>query len=222
MQLIDLILHGVAIGFMIAAPVGPVGALCIRLTLSRGRLAGLFAGLGAALADTIFGLIAAFGLGSIESILFDYEITIRIIGVAVMLILSIRILTKVEKPSALDAGAVRNDSIFGTFVTTFVLTLTNPITIIAFTGIFAAAGVVPERSELSLQISLVVAVFVGSALWWMTLTLIAGLLRGRFQPAQMVWINRVTGGLLLCFAVGLLGSVIWPETFSFLNGSAHA
>jgi len=117
---------------------------------------------------------------------------------------------------------VRNDSIFGTFVTTFVLTLTNPITIIAFTGIFAAAGVVPERSELSLQISLVVAVFVGSALWWMTLTLIAGLLRGRFQPAQMVWINRVTGGLLLCFAVGLLGSVIWPETFSFLNGSAHA
>lgn len=218
--MLSLYYNGILIGFLIAAPVGPVGAMCVRQTLVRGRLHGLFAGLGAAIADSIFGVVAAFGLTSISSLAMEYQNEIRIAGVIAMLGLGLRILLSHRHPDE-EAEAAdrrsRSHSNTGTFLATFVLTLTNPVTILAFAGIFAAFGVLHEDTTLTEASVLVGGVFSGSAAWWIALALLAGLMHGNLNPRSMRWINRLTGALLLVFALLVSLSLIQPGLIPFLD-----
>ena len=195
---------GFVIGISIAAPVGPIGLLCIQRTLNNGRLNGFVSGLGAATADAFYGFIAGFGLTAISTFLVSQQFWFRLIGGAFILYLGVRIF--VSKPAEQAAGDTRF-GLLGSYGTTFFLTLTNPLTILAFAAVFSGLGIVSESSDYGSAGALILGVFLGSAAWWIILSGIAGIFSHRFKPDAMRWVNRVSGAIILGFGVLALGSV---------------
>jgi threonine/homoserine/homoserine lactone efflux protein len=130
----DTFLRWLLIGFSIAAPVGPIGVLCIRRTLADGRLAGFLSGMGAASADMFYGAVAAFGLTAIRDVLLGQSNWLRLVGGIFLLYLGVK--TFLSKPAEQAAESLRN-GLFGAYLSTFFLTITNPVTILSFVAIFA-------------------------------------------------------------------------------------
>jgi threonine/homoserine/homoserine lactone efflux protein len=191
-----LFLQGLIIGFSIAAPVGPIGILCIRRTLSDGRVAGLFAGLGAATADALYGCVAGFGLTIIASFLISQRLWFQLIGGGFLCVLGIR--TLLAAPAE-QAAAFGGKGLFAGYLATFFLTLTNPMTIISFAGIFAALGLADTGGSFAAAGSLVAGVFIGSALWWLILSGGVGLMREKLGSRVLRWVNRASGIVLTVF-----------------------
>lgn len=198
---LGLILRGIVIGFSIAAPVGPIGVLCIRRTLAEGRVVGLATGLGAATADALYGCMAAFGLTALTNRLVGAGLWIRLIGGAFLLYLGIR--TLLAKPGE-RAAAASGSGLAGAYLSTFVLTLTNPMTILSFLAVFAALGLGSTHPEPLAAVSLVVGVFVGSALWWLGLSGMVSMLRSKFDSRALRWVNIGSGLVIVAFAVAAL------------------
>ena len=198
---IGLFARGLVIGFSIAAPVGPIGVLCIRRTLAGGRLAGLLAGLGAATADALYGCVAGFGLTVVSRFLVDQRAWIQLVGGLFLLLLGIRTLIArpAERPAAASGGGLAAG-----YLSTFFLTLTNPMTILSFAAIFAALGVVRTGGDFSAAALLVMGVFLGSAAWWLLLSGAVGLVRERLNPGILRWVNRLSGLILVLFGAAAL------------------
>jgi threonine/homoserine/homoserine lactone efflux protein len=197
---------GVLVGLVIAVPAGPVGVLCIRRTIFDGRLAGFVSGIGAATGDAIFGIIAGFGLTFVSNLLLDYQEWLRIAGAGFLLFVGISAFT--AEPLAGTQSQRDPETLLADFASTFALTLTNPITILAFLAIFAGIGLTGEDATLAGAAVLVLGVWLGSLLWWGGLALGAGMLRHSFRRNHLVWINRGSGGILMLSGLGLLGSVL--------------
>jgi len=200
---VNLLLRGLVLGFAIAAPVGPIGVLCIRRTLSDGRVAGFVSGLGAATADALYGCIAGFGLTLIANALVSYQSWIRLLGGLFLCYLGLK--TLASRP--VEHAAERNTgSILGTYSSTLFLTLTNPLTILSFAGIFAGLGIKTMSSSYGAATLLVLGVFGGSVLWWSLLVGGVGILRTRLTTRHLLWINRLSGAIIVTFGtVALLG-----------------
>jgi threonine/homoserine/homoserine lactone efflux protein len=196
-------LKGFIIGFSIAAPVGPIGMLCIQRTLAYGRLTGLLSGLGAASADLLYGLISGLGLTVISAFLISGQFWLQIGGIIFLTYLGIRAFLTVPAANEVEAQPI---SPWKAYITTFGLTLTNPITIISFTGIMAGAGI--TSGDLIWIIAFVFGVFCGSAGWWLLLTFGVSLLRTRLTPQSMRWINRFSGAVILVFVGFMLKNII--------------
>lgn len=190
-----LFLRGLLIGISIAAPVGPIGALCIRRTLSDGRLTGFLSGMGAATADMVYGAIAAFGLTVVTNLLVDNSIWLRIIGGCFLLYLGVK--TFLEKPAD-HAAQASQSGYFSAYLSTFFLTITNPMTILSFAAIFAGTMLAQKTGS---PLILVAGVFSGSAAWWLTLSLGVGLMRDRLTSVHMAWINRISGAIIVTFGL---------------------
>ena len=197
-------LRGLLIGLSIAAAVGPMSILCIQRTLQRGPRYGLVSGLGIATADALYGCIAAFGLTLISNFLVSQQFWIRLLGGLFLVYLGIR--TLVSKPAERAASA-KAGSFVSAYVSTLLLTLTNPTTILSFVAIFAGIGVGAASKSYGSAIVVVLGVFVGSILWWIILTSIVSFLRTRFTAVWLLWINRVSGCVILVFGVIALVSL---------------
>ena len=156
-------IKGVLLGFSIAAPVGPIGVLCIRRTLANGLLNGFLSGLGVATADGIYGLIAAFGVTAISTFLLDNQIYLRLIGG--LFLLHLGYITFQATPAEIGLKE-EGKSRFGSYVSVFFLTLMNPMTIMSFAAVFAGLGVATTGGDYVLAALLVLGVFIGSMLWW--------------------------------------------------------
>jgi threonine/homoserine/homoserine lactone efflux protein len=196
---LKLLLSGFVIGFSIAAPVGPIGILCIRRTLAQGRVSGLISGLGAALADAVYGGIAGFGLTIITGFLIDHQMWLRIIGGGFLLFLGIKIFYS-KRVAEVSVGGDHN--LWAEFISTFSLTITNPMTILSFVAIFAGLGVGTVGDDY-LSVSLFIfGVFAGSMSWWSVVSGIAGWYKGNLDLAGLLWVNRVSGSII--FGFGLL------------------
>lgn len=202
-------------GFIIAAPVGPVGVFCVQRTLNRGRISGLAAGLGAACADAFYGTIAAFGLSLISRWLEAHETAFRLVGGLFLCFMGWRMLraASLPKPEHVPVPlpkAGRNDGLIAGFASTFFLTATNPITIVAFLGIFAFFGIGSFGLSNTMAVWLVLGVFAGSSIWWLSLAALAGAFRRRLREGSgLRIINGVSGLLILGFGLYGIGSVIW-------------
>lgn len=196
--------QGLLIGFSIAAPVGPIGALCIRRTLADGRAAGLATGLGAASADAVFGSIAAFGLAFISGFMISQQTWIRLIGGLFLCYLGLR--TLLARPSGMVAAAGGN-GLFGAYASTFFLTLTNPASIVMFSAVFAGLGLASGSGDFITAAMLVLGVFMGSAFWWLLLSGGVNLLRSRFDVRALMWVNRVSGIIIVGFGLFALVSL---------------
>jgi threonine/homoserine/homoserine lactone efflux protein len=193
---------GCAIGLSIAAPVGPIAVLCIRRSLADGPRIGFLTGLGAATADAIYGAVAAFGLTAISGFLTAHQLALRIIGGLFLAYLGIKTLSTKPADKPASAPAYTN-----AFASTLLLTLTNPMTILSFMVIFAAVGVGGESVNYWRATLMTLGVFVGSAAWWLFLSNIVAVFRSRITLAWMQQVNRVSGVIILLFAIAILSKL---------------
>lgn len=197
-------LKGIAIGFIMAIPIGPIGIMCIRKTLTEGRLSGLIIGLGAATADVFYGCVAVFGLTVISDTLTDQRFWIRIVGGALLFFLGIKTFRAQPKdPKLKISGSGRLRSYF----TVVVLTLTNPLTIFAFIAVFAAFGLGDGLSFFS-AVVLVAGVFIGSCLWFFLLTSGTILFRKKLDLVGLKWVNKIAGILIIISGFIVIGSLL--------------
>jgi threonine/homoserine/homoserine lactone efflux protein len=194
---------GLAIGFCIAAPVGPIGVLCIRRSLAEGMAAGLATGLGAATADAAYGAVAAFGLTAISEFLVGQKFWLSLIGGIFLCYLGVR--TFFSRPAE-RAANVGGSGLPGAYVSTLFLTLTNPMTILSFVAVFAGIGFGTGKSYANASV-LVLGVFVGSAAWWLILSSGVGLLRPRVNATWMRAVNQVSGAIICGFGIYVLARI---------------
>lgn len=205
--MITLLVKGLIIGFAIAAPVGPIGILCIQRSLHDGFRVGLMTGMGAALADGTYGLIAGFGLTAISSLLITHQFWIRVIGGLFLLYLGIKLLIQPvqERKSASNSDR----SPWHACGTTYLLTLTNPTTILSFVAVFAGLGLGTTNPDFMQAIILVTGIVIGSAIWWLFLSSgVAFILHQRISSSFMRAINWVSGGIILAFGLFALKVLI--------------
>lgn len=200
------LIRGIIVGFLIAAPVGPIGILCIRRTLALGRATGFVSGLGAATADATYGFVAAFGLTSVSTFLVNHQAWLRVVGGAFLSYLAYTIFT--APPVGHTAGPVEGGGLMGAYASTLLLTITNPATILSFAAIFAGLGLGTMRSDSGSSGWLVLGVFLGSGLWWAILSGVTGTLRSRLDVGSLRWVNRASALLIGGFGVAAILSVV--------------
>ncbi len=180
------LIKGILLGFAVAAPVGPVNLLCMRRTLVFGRRAGLVSGLGSALADALFAVIAAFGFTAISHFLAQYKTHIHVFGGIILFVIAWRIYTNIPTESKQKDSSKRVLSKH--FITAFLLTLTNPATVFSFMALFAGAGIIRNSTLV------VIGIFIGSMAWWTILSF--GIARLRISPQRFAIINKVAAVLI--------------------------
>jgi threonine/homoserine/homoserine lactone efflux protein len=189
--------RGLAVGFTVAAAVGPISLLTIRRTIAHGRLYGLVSGLGVASADASYGAIAAFGLTAVTSVLVGARMILALVGGVFLVWLAIRTIR--TRAAHTVASAADRPGLATAFLSIYGLTMTNPMTILSFAGIFAGLGLAGRGGLDAALVTL--GVLLGSSLWWVVLTVAVGRLRGRITPRALTWVNRVSGAVLLAFGV---------------------
>jgi threonine/homoserine/homoserine lactone efflux protein len=201
MKQLELLLRGVLAGLAIAIPVGPVNVLCISRTITKGRVAGIISGLGAATADTFYGSIAGFSISLVINFLVREKFWLRLVGGA--LLIAIGLVYWFKKPKSLKEEQA--ESSHSAYVTTLLLTLTNPTTVLSFLAILAGLRL-GEPRPWPLTLFVVLGIFTGSMLWWIVLALISGHFRDRFDDAAVVRMNRLAAIAIAGF--GLLTMVM--------------
>jgi threonine/homoserine/homoserine lactone efflux protein len=195
------LLTGGIVGFSIAAPVGPIGALTIRRTLAQGRAAGFLTGLGAATADSAYGAVAAFGLTLVTSFLVAQQGWLSLLGGLFLCWLGVA--TFRAQPAPIEHTPPAR-SLLGAYASTVFLTLTNPTTILSFVGIYAGLGLRESGTDYAAASAFVLGVFLGSALWWLLLSFGVGTLRERLSVRGLRWINRISGAAIAAFGLVVL------------------
>ncbi len=194
----DYLMKGLLVGFSIAAPVGPIGVLVIRRTLTEGRISGFVTGLGAAVADGTYGFIAGYGLTSISDFLISQQFWMKLFGGLFLLYLGIK--TLISKAATKEAQ-IDSNGLLKNFTSTLLLTITNPITILSFFAIFAGLGLGQEKTNYISSTALVLGVFIGSAFWWLILSTVLNFFRNKITTSGLTWINRFSGLLIISFAL---------------------
>lgn len=204
-----MLVKGAGIGFAVAAPVGPIGMLCIRTTLERGRVAGFCAGLGAAVADTIFAGIGAYGINLIGGWLDAERLWFSIIGGIFLIAFGVHLARREPNLANSESREVPK-GLLADFSMTLLLTLANPTTILSFAAVFAGlSGLI--GFSLDVVPALLIGVFLGSAGWWLALSGIVGLIRHRIDHTTMLWINRITGVAIILFGIYTLAHPLVAE-----------
>lgn len=203
---VGLLVEGLLIGFSIAAPVGPIGVLVIRRTLTAGRATGLLTGLGAATADALYGCIGAFGLTFISNALLGGQIWLTFAGGLFLCFLGYKTFTA---PPAEHAARATGATLLRSYLSTLLLTLTNPSTIMSFAAVFAVLGLGKTNGQYSSALVLVAGVFIGSALWWLLLSAGVNLARARISTGVLVWINRTAGIVIISFGAAALLALLF-------------
>ena len=210
----SLLLRGLIVGFCLAAPVGPIAALCVQRTISRRWLSGLVSGLGAAAADAFYGAVAAFGATIISEFLIAERAWMQRVGGVILIFMGLRLFLRKpvgdDSEVELEPGrrARKQESngrgLTGDFLSTFLLTLTNPMTFVAFAAVFTTMGIGAVRGRPILTAELVGGVFLGSQLWWTILCGGAHALRHHFDYRKLITINKATGIFVIGVGVGLV------------------
>ena len=193
----SLLVRGTILGFSIAAPVGPIGVLVIRESMTAGRTAGLLTGLGAATADGLYGLVGGLGLTAVSALLVSHATGLRVVGGLFMLWLGARTFLT---PPASDAAAVAMRGHGRIYLTGLLLTVTNPMTILSFAAMFAGMGLGSGMDGSGSGIvTLVAGVLAGSSAWWLILSGAASMAGRRLTPARLRWVNRGSGLIIAAF-----------------------
>jgi threonine/homoserine/homoserine lactone efflux protein len=205
-MVISILLKGLIAGITIAVPVGPINIICIQRTLNDGRWKGFASGLGAALADTVYGFIAGFGLTLVSTFIFDNLPVVKLVGGIVILLLGLKMV--LAKPKIMRKNPVIDTkSLWRAFTSTFLITLTNPLTIMVFLGIFAGLDLGEHGGSLESSLTLISGVFLGSMLWWLFLSYMINHIRHKFNPRIMLTLNRVSGSVILVFGIIILVTI---------------
>ena len=211
MNYIALIMTGVLFGFFAALPIGPVNLICIRRTLQSGSFNGFVSGLGAALGDGLFACITGFGFTALIQLIVGYRDLLQLVGGLLLLFFGIR--TFYSPPPRFDEKLAANENGTSSYVramaSTFALTISNPATLFGFTAFFTTLGGLAGGNLSFFSASFVVlGVYGGSTLWWLTLTTVVGLLHARISDRIIRLINEVSGAMIALFGVVVLGHLV--------------
>lgn len=211
-------INGLVFGLVLAAPVGPVGVMCVQRTLTEGRLHGTLSGLGAAVGDALYGAVAAFGIGAVADWIAGHQAPLRFVGGIVLLALAARTVfgrprnrAKNNSANTATVAGIHTGSLFQDFVSTFLLAISNPITLLTFAGLFATLGITQAGESVTHAGWLICGVFLGSAAWWLALALTAGCFRGLLDNGYDAWVKRISATILLAFGVYALVSSIFYQ-----------
>src|SRR4051812_32727713 len=196
---INLLLKGWIIGFSIAMPIGPIAMLCIRHSLIRGTKYGLIAGLGAALADTFYGILSALGITLVCDFLSNHQFSCQLTGAAFLCYLGFT--TLLAKPKAKVEETMEPMSLKRVFLTTFFLTLTNPLTILGFLGVYTALGIGITDQKLLSASMITSGIFIGSATWWFLLSFSSSLIGKKINFQSTRLLNKISGSAFLAFGI---------------------
>ncbi len=206
-----LAIEGAAIGFLIAVPVGPAAALCIRRAIGVGAMAGYMTGIGAALGDAVFGAVAAFGLSFVVEFVARNEAWLTGVGGVILIVMGWTTMHHPVRSVGDPVTADREHRIathFHYITSSFFITVFNPITVMAFGAAFAGRNLAGVGASLADAALLVGAVFCGALTWWVIVCTVAVSLRGRFTGTGMQWLNRIAGAVILGFGVVALVSLL--------------
>ncbi|WP_198148169.1 LysE family translocator [Elstera litoralis] len=199
-----LLLKGILIGLTVSAPVGPVAVLCLRRTLQIGAAYGYASAAGAVAADMIFGIIACFGVAAVAAVLTEYSTPLRLVGGFLLLGMGISS-WRSQSGDMTDAGQA---ALMKSFGASFALTITNPMTIFAFTGLLAASDIVSHDMSLDATLTVILGILLGVGLWWGGLVGVGIGLRRWLGQRDFRWLHHLSGALLLLFGVVTLLSVL--------------
>ncbi len=207
--MLHLLIKGLLIGYSLAAPVGPISLIFINRTLKQGLAIGLFSGLGVATADAIYGAIPAYGLTLISNFLIHYQFWLRLCGGLFFLYLAFKI-GRAAAPNLELETKVKKVNFLHAFSTIFFLTLTNPMTILGFLGIFIGLGLGSQHTNHLAATSLIVGVFLGSMLWWLFFGVALEILRKKhLRPHHLEWLNKVSALILVGFSVWIFLEILY-------------
>lgn len=214
---ISLAIEGAVIGFLIAVPVGPAAALCIRRSITVGAMAGYMTGIGAALGDAVFGAVAAFGLSFVQNFVIEREAWLLGVGGLVLVVMgwtTMRHRPRTVGDPVADDREHQLATHFHYASSSFFITVFNPLTVMAFGAAFAGRNLAGVGASLPDATLLVAAVFCGALAWWTIICTASVSLRARFTGAGMLWLNRCSGAVILGFGVAALISLLplpWKE-----------
>lgn len=194
-----------AVGFIVAAPIGPIGILCINRTLSGGRVSGFISGLGAVTGDGFYAIVAAYSITIISSFLALHQIWFRLAGGLFLSYLGIRIFL-----GRTGARRVETDTgtLAGDYLSAVALTMANPVTVVVFGAIFAGLGLGIERADFFAPAAMVAGVIAGSVTCWFVLSGLVSAFRHKFEGSLLIIVNRVAGAAILAFAGMIFFSVL--------------
>ena len=201
---ITLLLQGILMGVVVAVPVGPLGLLCINRALALGPTYGLFSGLGVATADALAAAIAALSIALVSGFLSEYQLILRLFGGAFLCYLGYTIY--MTEPVT-QAPIKDINGLFGAYATTFLLTFSNPMTILSFVAIYAGWHVPSLAGQYVAAATLTIGVFIGSALWWVALFLGLEAFHEKFNLRFLFWVHRVSGSIIAGLGVVVLFSL---------------
>lgn len=213
---IAFIIKGILIGILVSAPVGPIAALVIQRSLNKGFQSGFITGLGAAFADIVYAIVAGFSISFISDFLIDNQTYIRFIGGIFLIFIGFR-LFKSNPAKQIRKLRLKGNNYFKDFLSSFLVTISNPITILAFGYAFSEINLMGQGNGSLPVIILIWAVFSGAVLWWLGLTGIVTIFKKRIRLRSLLWVNRITGTLIIIFAIYLLISVFVPDISNLNN-----
>lgn len=202
---LNFLIKGAIVGFSIAAPVGPIGVLCIRRTLASGKLSGLFSGMGAATANSIYASILVSGLTLISDSLLKMNLWLHILGGSFLFYLGIK--TFLAKPRDVTKK-INHKTLLTDFISTFFLTLSNPLTILAYLAVFTSFGLTNLGGNWDSNLLLVLGIFIGATTWWFLLSEVVSFFGKKVNQKSMIYVNRITGIIISGFGLLAILSVI--------------
>jgi len=196
---LTLIVKGILIGFLVSIPLGPIGVLVIQRTVNKSRIAGLMSGMGAALSDTLYAIIAGFSLTYIVDFIRQYEVIFQSIGALVVLGLGIHIFFK-NPVADLRRNRLRGNTHLKDIISTFLVTFSNPLSVFVFLAIFTSSGVAVNLEQPYHSFFVILGIFTGAFIWWFSLSGIVSLFRHKISLRILWWINKTAGVVIAIFA----------------------
>ncbi|MBP5366236.1 MAG: LysE family transporter [Bacteroidales bacterium] len=210
-SLILFLVKGIVIGFLASIPLGPIGVLCIQRTLSRGRRSGFASGLGAASSDFIYAIIAGFSVSMVMEFVQEQQKILTILGAIILIGLGLKIYFTNPVVQMRRQRLKRSSGMWHDYISTFLLTITNPLAIFLFLGAFSVVG---SETTIYLQCAMLSGVFVGAASWWFVLTMLVGIFRKKFTIKRIYYLNKIAGSCIIAIVLVTLIVEFFRNIFS--------
>ncbi len=202
------VINGFIIGLTASIPLGPVGLICIQKTLNSRLKNGIISGLGAASADTFFAIVAAFGISAVHNFIESQQFYLRIFGGLILIGLGLKFF--LTNPAIqIRSQRKKSSSVWADFVSVFLLTISNPLTVFVFGAVFAGFGIIPADSRWYEMLELVTGIFIGASTWWIILVSTINFFRKKFRLRRLWWMNKIMGAVITGFGIFALISIFF-------------
>jgi len=197
---LTLIAKGILIGLLVSIPLGPIGVLVIQRTVNKSRMAGLLSGVGAALSDTLYAIVAGFSLTFVIDFIREHEMMFQVFGAVVVLALGIHIFFK-NPVTDLRRNRLRGNTHFQDIISSFLVTVSNPLTVLVFLAVFTSSGVAISLEKPYHSFFVILGIFTGAFIWWFSLSGIVSLFRHKINLRILWWINKTAGAIIVLFVL---------------------